>query len=305
MQLVGLAQLFEEPGSVDTVQVRWLERIARFTREAVTKARDERFAPRDTVLVVVGPVDPVAIAEMAERVFGGWDVAPPVPSPPPLPARFVARAVVSEHSQGSQVVAVEMIRRAPPMSDPGRPAFDLVVEVLGGGASARLHSSLRDEQQLTYGGAAGVSDAYYGDVLHVVASFSPDEAEGAMDRLFDEERRLRDEPVTDAELEVARVRLWAGLRHSLEQNPSTWLMKAWVARVTPAALLHRYEALATVTPAELQDVARRYLDPTQGLVLVVGDLTHIGGFWIRRGPEGLSVRRRVAAEEQVYFPADE
>ncbi|MBX3248438.1 MAG: insulinase family protein [Myxococcales bacterium] len=302
VKLVGLAQLFEEPASVDTVQVRWLQRIAGFTREGVTAARDERFAPRDSVLVVVGPVDPVAIAEVAERVFGGWSIEPTPPVSPAMPERFVARAAVSEHSPGAQVVSVEMIRRAPPMSDPNRPAFDLVVEILGGGASARLHSSLRDQQQLTYGGAAGVSDAYYGDVLHLVASFSPDEAEVAMDRLFDEERRLRDEPVTEAELRVARVRLWAGLRHGLEQNPSGWLERAWIARVTPAALLRRYEALATITPAELQEVSRRYLDPAQGLVLVVGDLTHIGGLWIRRGPEGLSVRRRVARDEQLPPP---
>ena len=97
--------------------------------------------------------------------------------------------------------------------------------------------------------------------------------EGAMTEFFNEIRRIRDEPVPAKELEESKRSIVAGFALSLEQ-PSRALSFAITRKIygLPADYWDSYPAkIAAVTVADVQRVARKYLDPDKLQIAAVGD----------------------------------
>lgn len=293
VMVAGLAQLHEHDISVEDAHHAELARYRSFDRAAAESVRVERFAASESVLVVVGPVQPPDVWSRFRSVFGDWHGAQPRRAAPPVAERPTTRAAVSAHEPGAAELAMLLARRAPALESPDRPAFEVLTAMTGGAMSSRLMTSLRERERLTYGAHASIDATTYGPVLFVSARFAPDEASQGIERLFGEMRRLRSEEAQQREIDGAVRRIWAHLRHSIEElGVAGFLERAWKAGVPPAELLGRYVALAELRPAQLLEVARRTLDPSRGLVLVMGDLDDVGGMWVVRTADGFALRDR-------------
>lgn len=289
--MAGLAQLLEGDVTVDNAHHARIRELRAYDAAAAEAVRTERFAPSDCVLVVVGPHDPSELYASFRATFGDWSGDPPRRDGRVTSERPLERAAVSEHSEGASVLQMLMVRRAPSIGSPDRPAFDVLNALAASAFSSRLMTSLREQERVTYGAHGWVESSYFGDVQILTSAFAPDEAARGMDRFFTELRRLRSEPVETSEIEVAVRQIWSRLRHSMEGvGVASFLAEAWTAGVAPGQLLNRYAALGELDPNALQEVARRTLDPSTGLVLVMGDLADVGGLWIVRTPEGFALR---------------
>jgi predicted Zn-dependent peptidase len=149
--------------------------------------------------------------------------------------------------------------------------------IVGGGASSRLFLNLREEKGYTYGVYSDFSALRYPGPWRAGGNMRTEATEGALTEFFSELRRIRDERVSDEEIEASKRAIVASFALSLEQ-PARLLGFAITRKQYgfPADYWDTYPArIMAVTAADVQRVARKYLDLDALQVVAVGDASQI------------------------------
>lgn len=243
------------------------------SREDLVSFHARHYGPNNTILVLVGDVEPKRAAEMVQAAFGKWprlDPAPrfEVPEVPEPATVLELRVPMKGKSQTDVVYAAPGIPRTAPDYD----AAMLMNYVLGGGSlSSRLMTSLRDEQGLVYGVYSNLAAGIGAGPFSIRAGTNPANADRAITSIREQVRRMADEGPTEAEMEDARDYLTGVFPVRLETN-------AGVANQLLAAELYglgldyieRYSSIVRgVTREAAAAAARAYLRPKTGYALVV------------------------------------
>ena len=246
--------------------------VETITREDVAQFHARFYSPERTVLVVAGDRTPEEIRAAVERAFGDWKPAA-VPSPPrpPMPAiASTTRQTITLRGKSEAIVMLggNGITR----DDPEYYAAFLANRILGGGElNSRLMKALRQDGGMTYG-----VYSYFQPVLGErpwIVSFQtgPAMVDRAIGAIVAEVNRLRDHGATAEELEESRAAAIGSLVLSMEDQ----LGMAFVLRDTEFFGLgidfpSRFPAdLRSVTPAQAQAAARKYIHPDRVVQIVV------------------------------------
>ncbi|MBN2565535.1 MAG: insulinase family protein [Candidatus Eisenbacteria bacterium] len=221
------------------------------------------------VVSVAGNIDPVDAGDRVARafsVFSGGEPAEPASLPvewPTEPRRVVERADVAR--------AVEVIGfPGPSIADQDNISMDVLLVVLMEGRSSKLNLRLKEELGLVHSIGAGWYTMRQPSPLFVWMEL-PEEntlaAESAVVELF---RELATEPISDDDLEKARILLEVGnLRMTETAEGQAFHMGYWNS-VGDADFANQYvEKLAAVTAEEVQRAAQRYLTRDGYLAAVV------------------------------------
>jgi len=243
------------------------------TREDLAAFYASHYGPNQTILVLVGDVDPKRATELVRAAFGSWrklDHAPAfaVPSAPAPATTQELRVPMRGKSQTDVVYAVPGIPRTAPDYD----AAMVMNYILGGGSlSSRLMTRLRDEEGLVYGVYSSFAAGIGAGPLSIRAGTNPANADRAVASILDQVRRMAEEGPTDAEMEDAKDYLTGVFPVRLETN-------AGVAGQLLSAELYglgldyieRYTSIVRgVTREAAAAAARAYLKPKSGYALVV------------------------------------
>ncbi len=248
------------------------------------------YRPDNASLIVVGNFEQADLDAWVDRYFGALKTpAAPLPRVTALePARTRARTVKA-YAANVPLPAVAMTWQGPAASHPDAAALTVLDTILSGGKSSRLYDSLVYEQQIAQAAFSSAEmNAQPG--LFIVGAIlagehSLDEGEAA---LRAQVARARDEPPTDAELSEARNELIAGAVRQREtiDGRATALGASLLLEGDAAKANTGVAELAAVTAADVQRVARQYLDDGRVTVIRYADETE------RRG------RRPVAKAEK-------
>jgi predicted Zn-dependent peptidase len=246
--------------------------VAATTPEDLARFHAEHWRPGASELVVVGDVDEASLRPMLEKAFAGWTGKSPAQ---PVAAESEAanlRAVFVEKPAAPQTF---LILGMPGMarSDPDFVAAQVLFQVLGGGSSSRLFRDLREEKGYTYGLTSRESAQKLGGVSYLGGSVRADATAQAVRDLLSEVEALRNTPVPQAELRDAQDSIAlalpgefataAGIAGKLAEQVVYGLPDGWWGLYAAA--------VRAQTPADLQQVARRYLDPARLVTVLVGD----------------------------------
>jgi len=246
--------------------------VARTTREDLARFHADHWRPGAAELVVVGDVDAAALRAELAKAFAGWkgsDPARPVSAELPVAKR---RAVLVEKGGASQTF---LILGMPGMArgDPDFIAAQVLFQVLGGGSASRLFRDLREDKGYTYGLSARESAQKLGGVSYLGGSVRADATGQAIRDLLAQVNGLRDVPVPEAELADSKD----GIVRSL---PADFATVAGIAGRVAEQVVHalpddwwaRYPArVRAVSAADVQRVARGFLDPEKLSTVMVGD----------------------------------
>ena len=253
-------------GSHEDLQAATLEDVKSFFRTF--------YVPANASLVIAGDFDPAQARALVEKYFGPIPRAPrpPAPAVQTLPITQQVRETLTDDVQLSRIF-VGVI--APPAwSDEGF-AYDVLQEILAGGKTGRLYRALVFDRQLAQDVEMSTDKSTFGSESEIRVTIKPGhlpaEAEAVLDAELD---RLARTPPSDAEFRRAQRNLEARLYRGLERlngNGSRAdvlnAMQMW--RSDPGfvnQLVARYRA---VTPAQVQESARRFLAPDARVVLTV------------------------------------
>jgi zinc protease len=241
------------------------------TLDDVVTFHSTYYRPDNAVLVVVGDFDPTEADDWIERYFGA--IAPAAGSVPRVtlvePPQTAQRTIVYR-AANIPLPAVEYAYHIPAADSPDASALDVAETILGAGKSSRLYQSLVYGQQLATSAYARADLREHPGLFEfsVILSRGSDVAHthAALDA---EIARLHAEPVTAPELERAKTQIASSFVRGRQtyNGIALSLVRAAVERSDPAAVntdLGRYLA---VSAADVQRVARTYLQPTNRTVV--------------------------------------
>jgi zinc protease len=225
------------------------------------------YRPERMVLAVSGQVAANEVLAEGIRLFGGVPGAARAVEPPiPPPARQARRAVIEQPAQQAQILAGGL---APRLDDPDHAAVKVLSTVLGGGMAGRLFAELRDKRGLAY-----TATSYY-DALHEPSALvlylgtAPENAGRADEALSGEIARIKTDPVGAEELRRAKGYLLG--RYAMDRRTNerqAWYLAFYeIERVSPDFPERYRKAVEAVSAADVQRVARRYLDSVTVVVL--------------------------------------
>ncbi|MEN8181033.1 MAG: pitrilysin family protein [Myxococcota bacterium] len=232
---------------------------------------DTYYAPNNLVVAVAGDFDEADTLARIEGAFGSLRPAPRIPRNPTQEPeqRGPRRAVVHFDLLGPILAAAW---HAPSTGHPDADALDVASEILSSGRSSRLYRQLVYESQQ----ALAAQGAYYelrdAGVFYAFVSVRPDGSVEEAERLLMAEiARLRDEPVSTAELEKAKRGLEVGLVQDLDRAHALASRIAgdtvMLGRIR--SLEERLEAIRRVEVGDVQRVARLYLQGDRSSVVRV------------------------------------
>lgn len=149
----------------------------------------------------------------------------------------------------------------------------VLVTLFGGYFGSRLMTNIREQKGYTYGISAGLLPYPGESVLTISADTTPEYVQPLVREVYKELDRLRDERVSEEELDRVRGYMLGEMCRSYESVFS--LADAWIF-IRISGLDGSYftgipQAIETVTPVELQDLAQKHLCKENLKLVVCGE----------------------------------
>jgi predicted Zn-dependent peptidase len=250
---------------------------ALLSRERVRGFYDAFYRPNHATLLVVGDITLAAATRLAEQRFGGWargDVpsVAPAAAPPPAPRTIY---LVDKPGAAQSVIRIGHVGVARSTADYF--ALQVLNTMLGGSFTSRLNQNLRETHGYTYGAGSAFLMRRMAGPFQAYASVVTAKTDSSLIEFLKELRRIRDEPVPQAELDKAKSYIILGLPGSFEATADAAAQYRDVLIYDlPLDYYGGYVAgINGVSVADVQRVARRYIDPDHFDIVVVGDRSQI------------------------------
>jgi zinc protease len=262
------------------------ESVAAMTTEALLQWHRERYAPQNAILGIAGDVRASELIPKLEKQLAVWEKSNRKDS---FSASLVppsARKVYLIDRPNSVQTTVALGNIAIDRRSPDYIPMVVMNHLLGGGPAARLFLNLREEKGYTYGVYSNFTARRYPGPWRAGGNMRTEVTANALIEFFNEIRRIRDEKVSNTELDDAKRAITARFALSLEQ-PTEVLNFAIVQRVYgfPADYWDSYPAqVQAMTSEDVQRVARKYLDPDTIQLVAVGDGRKIKPILEKYGP---------------------
>ncbi len=234
--------------------------IRGLSRETLVGFYRRHYAPELFALVVVGAVKPEEVLRVARRTLGVLPRTGAGRLPPALPPG--PRRVRSETTRPGTQAYLGMAWVAPRLDHADTPALDLLMSILGRTKASRLVASLRERQGLVSSIASSLNAMEGVGLVMITAQLEPEQLARAEAEILAEIQRVRDNGVTAIELKRAITA--AEVDHEFSTETAEGRARAWGQAETIWRLEEEIlylERVRTVTAAQIQSVARRYLDP--------------------------------------------
>ena len=262
------------------------ESIDAMTPAMLADWHDKRYAPQNTILAISGDVHAEALIPKLRLWLAEWKSSKVSVKFPPSPAAQVKTKVFLVDRPGSVQTTLLMGNLAIDRTNPDYPALVVLNEILGGGSASRLFLNLREEKGYTYGVYSNLVARKYAGPWTAGGDLRTEVTDGAMTEFLRELNRIRDEKVSDAELDPAKRSIVAHFALSLE-SPQQVIGYAITRKAYnfPPDYWDKYPAqIAAITADDVQRVARKYINPATMQVVAVGDASKIKTILEKYGP---------------------
>lgn len=242
------------------------------TRDDIAGFWQRHYVPSNAALVVTGDITRAELEALAKSQFGAWPAADApamgVTETQPTQARLV---IVDQPDAGQ--TALQVACMGPARDTPDFPALQVMNGALGGMFSSRLNNNLRETKGYTYGIYSHFDYDRAPAPFSVEASVQQDATGESVREILREIAAMREQPLSSAELAAARNAQLLSLPGQFETNADIGasLTELFVYGLAPDYYDQLARRLAEVGVEDVQDVARRYLDPDKMIVVAVGE----------------------------------
>jgi zinc protease len=251
--------------------------------KAVTRADLQGFyqtfwKPNNAALIFAGDVTFEEATSLTQEALGSWqsgkvpEVDIPVVDPPASTKVYLVDRQDAAQSQ------IRVGSLGPKRKVAEYYAIELMNAVLGGSFTSRLNLNLREERGYTYGAFLGFS---YGREIGLWAGRMGVQSKFSNESLAEFKKELNDicagMPITSGELETAKANLTRGFAQRFETlGRLVQQVAEMLCYDLPLEEISRYpNAIEEVALEQAQAAAKKYIDASRVVVVVVGDLNQI------------------------------
>jgi predicted Zn-dependent peptidase len=227
------------------------------------------YTPNNMIAAVVGDVNVETVKQLAEKYFGSLPNAPLPPRPQFLePAQRGERRVIVELDAEPKLI---IGFHAPTYPDRDNLILFLINHMLVTGKSSRLYKELVLKEQLAqniYGSTEFPGARYPGLFIIFCEPRFPHTATELEPAIYSQLELLKKEPVPAKEIEKIINQLEASFVENWEDNISIALaiVRSVIINGDIDFKLKRLQSLRTITPREIQETAKKYLNPSNRVV---------------------------------------
>jgi len=250
------------------------ETVKSITLDMCKKYYETYFKPNVAYLAIVGDINLNTAKSLVEKYLGKWaksDVPKNTYETPKMPVT----TKVSLVDRPNAVQSVIGIAYPIDLHVGGEDVIKASVAnlILGGSSTGRLFMNLRERHGYTYGAYSSISPdklvgsfAAYSSVRNVVTDSSITE-------IINEMKRIRNDKVTEDELQKAKNYLSGSFIRGLERPETVARYAINIARYNlPKDYYKNYiKNLNAVTIEDVQAMAKKYIKPNNANILVVGN----------------------------------
>ncbi len=253
--------------------------IESLTREDLIGFHKQHYQPGRLIFAVSGDFNTAELKAKLEKAMAGWNdsgaPAVKVPKPDFVPVPGVYMIDKPDVNQGRVSMGHLGIMRG----NPDEIAIDMMNEILGGsGFTSRIMNRVRTDEGLAYDAGSGFAPGIYyeGQFRAAFQSKSATTAQAAQ-IILDEIERMRKEAVSREELETVKnqaIEIFPRYFSTASAVAGTFAADEFTGRDPKFWETYR-DRVKAVTVEEVQRAARKYLNPDQLVIVVVGNVEDI------------------------------
>jgi len=250
------------------------ETVERITQEDLAHFHRRHYGPRGMVVAVVGGVDPQEAVQKVAQYLGDWenpDQPPPPELPPlsPLAETTLRRVEILGKSQADIVMGA---------AGPHRRSPDFLAAALGNnilgqfGMMGRIGEAVRQQAGLAYYASSSLGAGPGPGPWSIAAGVDPEDIDTAVELVRAEIARFVNEPVSAEELADSQENFIGSLPLAMESNGGVAARLLSLERYGLGLDYYRRypDLVRAVTPEDVLQAARRYLDPDRLAIAVAG-----------------------------------
>lgn len=241
--------------------IGWMPDIRGFSADDCAQFYRTYYAPNNASLIVVGDFDAKKALRLISHAYGSIPPSElPIERTPPEPVQSEARNLELELPTAAEKLALGF--KGPALGDLDHVACGVLADILAGSRSSRLFRRLISERGLAAEVRTSVGPHRDPSLIEFFVSMRQGQrAEVGLEEVLAEIERLKEEPVSKAELERAVAKSELGLLGSLETADGKAGTIGFHECLTgqPSDAFTRLAAMRRVGPGDVLRVARRYL----------------------------------------------
>jgi predicted Zn-dependent peptidase len=245
--------------------------LAGYTLDQVRAFHDRNFGAARSYMYVVGRFDTAAVERAIRTSLGDWKAGTAATKPQ---VNAVTRRGIWLIDRPGAVQSTLHIGL--PVSDAAHAdylALTVMNSLLGGSFGSRITSNIREQKGYTYSPGSAVTTRLGTATWVESADVTTNVTGASIKEILAEIERLRNEPPTQEELRGIQNFL-AGtfvLRNSARSGIAAQLAFLDLYGLSEDYLRNYVQRVYALTPADIQRMARTYIDPAKLAIVVVGD----------------------------------
>lgn len=250
--------------------------VSKMTAADIAAFYRSRFVPDSATMIVVGDVTPAQAEKKITSLFAGWarrSVSPvAVDTPDSLPPTTIYLVNKPGAAQSSFRIGSVGVPRSTPDYFP----LQVMNTALGGSFTSRLNQDLREAKAYTYGASSRFDTRRFAGPFTARAEIVSAKTDSALIEFMRQLREIRD-TLPQAELNKTKRYIELELPSAFETTGQIAQRLADVALYgLPLDYYNHYVAnIDSVTQADVQRVARKYIDPSHLAIVIVGDASSV------------------------------
>ena len=255
-----------EPADVDALDIEdvrgWWKQFAR---------------PDVATLVFAGDIDLEHARQLAEKYFGDWKAegATPQIALPEIPPPGPTHIYIVDHPGVQSQIRVGQLGFT--RSDPAYFTSRVLNGYFGGAFSARLNDTIRVKKGLTYGARGGFGASRFAGEFEISTFSKNATTVEAVQAIFEEIERLRNEPPSDDELDQTKS-YTLGVFPSQRETPQQVAGQLWMLKylgLPSDYFAQLLDGVAKTTAEDCVNLAKQHVDAERMVVVVVGPATEL------------------------------
>jgi zinc protease len=149
--------------------------------------------------------------------------------------------------------------------------------ILGGAFNSRINLNLREKKGWTYGARSGFSSSKYGGDFTAYAGVLATATDSSIVEFIKEIRNYQANGITPDELKFTQTSIGQSDARRYETNgqKAAFLSRILEYNLKPTYVDEQNKILSAITPAEINQLAAKYLNTDNMVILVVGDKAKI------------------------------
>ena len=257
------------------------ESVSSITRDDVVAFHKAFYQPARAIITVVGDISAADAKAKIEKALAAWPAGGAranfsYPSPPaPKPTTVY---IVDKPGAAQSTFAIGLV--GPPRNTPDYYALNVMNKGFGDMFQSRLNANIREAKGWSYGVFSQFSYGRGPGQIRATGEIQTDKTDSALVEFMKEFRGIRGEkPMTEDELAASRAALIQSLPSRLASlaGISGIINEIYVNDLPEDYWTQFQTGVKAVTAADVERVARKYLDTDHLVILIVGDRAKIEG----------------------------